>query len=60
MITTATPSTTTTSGSVFRLGRYGNADNDGPFNGYISNFRLKKGGYDYNNSFTSPTAELTA
>ena len=55
----ATPSTVTTSGSVFRLGRYGNANNDGPFNGYISNFRFKKGGYDYTSNFTPPTEALT-
>lgn len=55
----ATPSTVTISGSVFRLGRYGNENSDGPFNGYISNFRLKKGGYDYTSNFTPPTGALT-
>ena len=56
----STPSTTTISGSTFRLGRYGNANNDGPFNGYISNFKLVKGSTSFVNSFTPPTAELKA
>jgi len=58
---TATVTTDFTSASSFNIGdrESGDANNNYPFNGYISNVRVVKGTAVYTAAFTPPTAPLT-